>query len=267
MVGEEFVRRTARQHFIHNRSTDAYAINHFEVNIITGDTLENHNRFLTGRICNGMIYLFNTSINMPKMVFVILEDDMINYTPVQGVGAAEHYEVYIEDIIRDFNRIVNSFKQIIPKSATRCNWPKLIFINATLHRNYNNYRLHKEFNEVLDTVTNHHNNVWSAKLLQLWDENDINLFLKHEQRFTKDGLDVFWSAVDRTIAFCNRRMECEEAKYSRQQNAAVNNKNKENADRPQNDRNSSPRDRKIFWNRGDHSGKYNGGPRRRLPKP
>ena len=215
VIGDEFVRKTAKNHFLHTRRPDTFAIKHYEVNVITGDTADKNNNFFTGRICNAMVHLFNKSVNMPKIVAIVLEDDLINHIGDQGIGTTEHYAVYIEDIIKDFKRISEKFKAILPDSATRVNWPKLVFIVPTLHRNYDNYGQRKIFNEVLEAVTKEHEKIcWSLKLLQIWDENDCQLFLKREQRFTREGLNNLWYAIDKTFAFCNRKMFREEARNS-----------------------------------------------------
>ena len=278
IIGDTFVRKSAKQHLINSRREDLTCLKQFEVNVATGDTYDRNNPYFTGRICNSLIKLINNSINMPKLVVLIVENDIINEVKCDGIGSSEHYIAYIENIIKDFKRVIEQFREILPISGQRNTWPKLLFLPATLHRNYsfNKYRERKVFNEVLSTISDHHKDtVWALKLMQVWNENDLSLYSKTEQRYTKEGLDTFWRAVDRTIAFGNRKLNREtnrpppKMSNMTEGEESANEQNSTLKPKPVlNDKNyQNRRDKRIFWNRGGDSTDQKGGSRRRLPPP
>ena len=41
------------------------------------------------------------------------------------------------------------------------------------------------------------------KLLKIWSHDDSNAFLKEPYRFTSEGLDKYWAAVDSAICYWN----------------------------------------------------------------
>ena len=170
---------------------------------------------------------------------------------------------------------MESFSIRLPEQAKRNGWPKLIFLASTLHRNYNDYGDRKAFNLALDTVCAKHNDVLPLRLLQIWNENDTNLYSATEQRYIAAGLPKLWAAIDRTIAFCSKKMSRDELRYENTQLKGagegnippVKPNNNNTKMRKQQDK---PRPEKIFWNRKGHASdeeRRGGRQYRRLPNP
>ena len=211
-----------------------------------------------------MVSLFNKSVNMSKFVAVILENDVINSVDINSCKEAlEHYIIIIENIVKDFNKIVDKFRLILPAYAARPNWPKLVFILPTLHRSYNDYEHRKVFIETIETVCKNQNNVWPVKLLHVWDKNDARLFNKNDQKHTREGMETLWAAIDNTLAFCNRKLHREDAKMKPQ--APVNDA-EPSLDRGDEPANTGPSSRRYTWHRGNR-GRQSNDRQYRLPPP
>ena len=272
MVGDTFVNRTARGSFLRNEHENAYTINNFEVGISAVDKSVAHNPYITSRLNNAMVNLFNGAINMPKIVVVVLEEDLINEVSYEGNAATECYAKYLTEIIDDFHRITTAFRQVLPNNAKKQGWPKLLMIPATLHDDYDNNNARVLFNDTLEAVAQYHNDVCPLKLLQVWDPHDHSIYSKTEQRYINGGVNRLWSAIDRTIAFCNRRICREDARFdktslkntekTKNEQAKTNNAQESRAARF----NPQLENRKIFWNRNNNRNQGKG-PRMPLPKP
>ena len=79
--------------------------------------------------------------------------------------------------------------------------------------------------------------------MQVWDENNMNIFSHREQRFTSEGLHIYWKAVDRTIAYANQRLIRE---VMRNETAQL--RNPDNNAKLQKAAQEEPT-RKVFWDR------------------
>ena len=215
--------------------------------------MECSNPFLIGRINNAMIQGFNNAINMPKMVVIVIENDIINdLKDKDPTTKHEYYGRFLEYIIKTFQETSEKFRKLLPVAAQRPGWPKLIFITPTLHRFYKDYDARVKFIETLNIVAAQYANVWAVKLLQVWDENNTSIYLKYEQRYTGDGLNILWRAVDRSISFCNRKIIREDGKSDSELIRAAKEENEGSADNKEN--NNTNNTRKIFWNRENNSG-------------
>ena len=62
------------------------------------------------------------------------------------------------------------------------------------------------FNERLNTVSQFHEGITVLKLKKIWEPTDSNLFLYESNRFTSEGINAYWAAVDCTIRFMDTIM-------------------------------------------------------------
>ena len=148
---------------------------------------------------------------MPKMVVVILEDDLIKYVG-SGNYVDIYYAKYIEEIIKDFHRLKDKMSNLLPSNSKRTGWPRLVFIQPTLHRYYSNYELRQKLIATIEETIKPFNDVWALKLLQIWDKNNCNYYRYEQQSHTGEGLQALWMAIDRTIHFANQKVIREELK-------------------------------------------------------
>ena len=154
----------------------------------------------------------------------------------------EYYGKYLETIVDHFHCTAEKLRKLLPVNAKRAGWPKLVIITATLHRNYHDYADREKFNKTVKIIAGLHQDVWAMDLVQIWDKNNNNLYAKCEQRLTYEGLGAFWKGVDRTLVFCNKKVNREDNRSDRDQI-----KNDDRANPHQNASNERPTE-KIFWN-------------------
>ena len=80
-----------------------------------------------------------------------------------------------------------------------------MWILPTLHRNYYNFenQLRMVFGQTLIKYAAQIENNLALQLKQVLDEEESNLYLFDQQRFTSDGLSAFFRAVDQTIRYAD----------------------------------------------------------------
>ena len=75
MIGDAFVRKSARQVFLH--MNPCLTTSWFDVHINTAP-LDSKNPYILSRVCNALTEGLNRCINMPKLVVFIPEADFID---------------------------------------------------------------------------------------------------------------------------------------------------------------------------------------------
>ena len=108
IVGDSFVRRSAKQVFLRASEQQCLTTEWFEVKIQTAD-YNTSNPFIVSRICNAITTGLNKSRNMPKMIAIILENDMIldldnekNWNKYAKYAKHEFYGRYLDTIVQHF---------------------------------------------------------------------------------------------------------------------------------------------------------------------
>ena len=71
---------TAQQHFVQQRN---WVNGYFEVSYFASNSSFSHERNALGRLRNNLVFAMNTKKMLPKMLVVILEDDVIKYLEAQ----------------------------------------------------------------------------------------------------------------------------------------------------------------------------------------
>ena len=191
--------------------------------------LLNHNRSPMGRIRNALTAAFNQQNLLPKIIAIILEDDIIKdidkqirmydkkrqkeawcdsedeFEPDETLDTADMYQRIAKFFVKAIAKVIRRFKEAAPKKALKDEWPHTIWITPTTHMNYktSDMESRNKFTNALNSEIKLQDKMSMNPLRQIWDPQDMNLFLKEQQRMTPEGLTTFWSAVDKTIKFCD----------------------------------------------------------------
>ena len=201
------MRRSAKNVYSSMKST--FVATRYKLAVAAADKYSNNNPFLVGRITNSIQKELNKCQNIPKMVLIILEDDMIKDIKTTDREQAEQFFIiYTQYLVKTVQEMIQKFNHILPENAKRNGWPKTIFILPTVHRNYqyDELRLRQILGDVIEHEVKDKENIWALKLLQIWDKNDLNNVRADTNAITQDGLINFWKSVDRTIRFSDKRI-------------------------------------------------------------
>ena len=153
------------------------------------------------RICNGFIYSLQNYNTLPKIVVLVIEDDIINMINHDDFGITKIYTLTMQWLMADLKRIINKFNTFIPSKAK--GMPHFLWIIPTMHNLYPNNNKRKKFGVGLKAIAALHENTSALRLVQVWNPANSELYLSREERLTPQGLIAFWQAVDKTIHFCD----------------------------------------------------------------
>ena len=147
---------------------------------------------------------------LPRLIAIIFEDDLAEAIKVDNFGISEGYEKILKWLLREYTRSILTIKEKLPKKSIRTDWPHLLLIAPSIHKNYHNDKFRRKFTHALEKVvwnrpqTSH---VSTLRLGHTWDQEDGNLFLAHQQRFTDKGVSTLWQAIDKAIRFCITKLD------------------------------------------------------------
>ena len=189
-----------------SREEYGYVKSHFDVTGFCSNNMSD-NPSLVGRMGN----LLNTAVNsmgkkifpFPKLIIVVPDDDFIKNLQEKGVesGSSVSYGRLINYVMTEHERGISSFKENLPAKSKRDGYPHILWILAPNHTNFRNNVDRDRFNRCVEDQCKFHTNVSCLELKKVWDPQDENLFFN--DRFTADGLRCYWTAVDRTIRYCD----------------------------------------------------------------
>ena len=159
------------------------------------------NPSLLARVRNSLVRSINNCIILPRIIVVVLEDELLNEVKTNDYGLSQDYSRRIKWLMNEFRKVIDTINDYVPQNAKSTGFPKFLWISPTRHRNYKNNALRKKFGSCIEAQAKLVENTTCLRLVQKWDFNDSSIFLEQEQRFSNQGKFDFWAAVDKTIEF------------------------------------------------------------------
>ena len=155
------------------------------------------------RIRNLLVGAIHMQVQLPKLIVVVPDNDIIEYIDYRKYGAAEVYAKFLDWIMTQQERLIASQKEYLPLKARQLNYPQIIWIEPPLHDNFDNNTQRAIFGNILSNTAQFYDGVSVLQLKKIWDEKDTKLFVKENKRFTADGMKKYWEAVDKTVKYAD----------------------------------------------------------------
>ena len=182
---------------------DFYMRINYEVNSYYNDELSN-TRNIMARVRNALIFAMNKEWFLPKLIVVVLEEDIIKYVTKNSYTDEKSMSMCITHIVNDFRKAIASFKDVLPSKSKRHNWPHVLWILPVQHVLFKNFVVRQRFSRQFEKIVAMQHNMSALKLRQVWDEHDTSLYLPDYNRFTSLGYKTYWAAVDCTVKYCDK---------------------------------------------------------------
>ena len=219
IIGDKFAAKTYQQYFRDMGKTPVqvnvienfYSIENFEVSGFFNATC--HNSSAIGRVINSLVAAFNKYVELPKIIAVVLDDDVIKNNPIvnhKKMLVREFYTRLIKYMCNMTRRMIKSIKEKLPKKALKNeDWPYVMWIVPPEHTNFENNRLRQIFGNVMEQEVRCFDKMYALRLKQVWHKDDPALVSTDTHEFLPEGHRQYWQAVDRSIRFadfkfCNR---------------------------------------------------------------
>ena len=108
------------------------------------------------------------------MIIIVLDDDLITYFNDDSPGISISLGRMANSIMAEFDKLINTQKEFLPKRSKRPNYPAFIWIQAPLHNNFYNNSERVKFNRELINVARFHENTYVLPMKKIWDQADTS---------------------------------------------------------------------------------------------
>ena len=225
--------RNIEQYYLNRANGSAnHVLSNYDVNYYATNKFCSQNPSMIGRIRNQLIRAINAQQTFPKLVILVLDDDLLSVIDKNRRSNEHTIRKMINWLMRQFERIVEAQKELLPEKAKKMFYPHFMWVEAPHHKYFKNNELRRNFNKILADTAKLYSNTSVFQLKKVWDTEDSNYFLKEANRFTSEGLIAYWSAIDRTTKFCDstlmKKFAKIEFKNSNNKGFGLNNQLREN---------------------------------------
>ena len=213
IVGDNFSNNTFSAHYkfatgpsdSHQvRENPFYAFQNYEVCEFSNNSYDSLYRSMAGHIRNSLIKAVNEHNTLPKLIIVILDDDLI-YGVSKKSDLDDHQQLHILTawLMTEFEKAILAYKDMLPPRSKRSDYSHFLWIAPPTNCNFplhnNDMRVYQ--GKCLSDIVKTKQNMSVLQMVKIWEHTDRNAFLQDAQRFTSDGLDKYWSSIDSAIRY------------------------------------------------------------------
>ena len=155
------------------------------------------------RFRNVLAQLIQDKVILPKFIVVVPDDDIIKYFGYNDHDMTKAYYSILNNIMAEHNKLLMTQKEFLPLKAKKFYYPQIIWIQAPIHKSFNNNNMRELFNHSLNEVVKFHDNTFVLDFKKIWDPENGSLYVQESNRFTSQGLTTYWLAVDCTLRFAD----------------------------------------------------------------
>ena len=207
IIGDRFCFDTVSTHLLTLTEEASYIKRNFEVSQFSTNSFVSNDPNVLSRIFNQLVRAFTEKRALPKLIVVVLEDEIIKQMRFRQEQAAVSTNLKFKKpimwLMREFSKAIESFKDYLPEKAKREKHPHVTWIQPVTNVNLANSSVRDKFGSDLKTYATMFPNMSALRLVQIWDIYDKSLYLGPQQRFTHEGKSQFWRALDKTVRFCD----------------------------------------------------------------
>ena len=208
LIGDEFAFRTFHQYFKEQKTSDhkpdMYTFMNYEVKEYLTTRRDALNRSVISRIWNSLVNAFNEHEQLPKVIVVVLDDDVVKYVKTTNPEAtALVIDRITQWLIREFDRSIFTAKYFLPQKAKKADEPHVLWIAPGTHKYFGDLNNKKRIYQTdsLESFVKVKENMTILKMIKFWDHEDSSFFIYDSYRFTAQGLKNYWLAIDSAIRF------------------------------------------------------------------
>ena len=259
----------AYQYFLQPPFKDFYTRNNYEIKCAFAGEITKNLNFIT-RMVNTFVFLINNNMALPKIIVVMMEQDVVRYLENRQIETREAMKRWFSKMINEFRKATSTAKDILPNKSKKHGWPHILWLIPILHEGFRNFQFTNEVGYALEDAVITQQHMSALRLKQLWDSSDHSLYLEEYGRYTSNGLKCIWEAADRTVKFCDKAIFANDSTITNATSRGVKNKEKQRTyDRNSNNfrsRHRTHQDRhhndRYHWNRNNERDRF-----RKLPSP
>ena len=207
-IGDDFATKSFEQNFqqrYHGEYNGFSRENYDTIGFMNNEYTSNTKNILS-RMRNAFVEAVQKYVLLPKYVVIVCDNDLIKTTKKQITDGSD-FEAMMKKCVNylmvEYRKLVDMQMSYLPKKAKRHAYPTFLWIECPKHVSFKDNDERKVFNDVLQDCAKMHRHTVNLHLKKVWDPEDYNLYIDTADRFTSDGLNRYWAAIDCTIKFAD----------------------------------------------------------------
>ena len=126
VIGDAFCKSTMPQYFLQMPDKDFYCRTNFEVHTAYCDQYAYRGNLL-GRLRSALTGLINREWTLPRLIVIVLEDDVIEYIKKKNFDSHKQIERFLGYLMNEFRKVISTFKELLPTKAKKFAWPHVLW--------------------------------------------------------------------------------------------------------------------------------------------
>ena len=151
------------------------------------------------RIRNALVDALNERLKLPKIILVVVDDDMIIDTKHPKSGISLILGKNLEYLLGEMFRLITTRKDQVAQKCKKAKEPQIIWIKAPNHINLYDGTNRKKFNNCLEASLPFYTDMCYLKLKDRWDFKRKQLCKNN--KFTAEGLSSYWESIDSGVKY------------------------------------------------------------------
>ena len=206
IIGDYFVGSTIQQ-FLKRPYNESYSRTNMEVQTFHPNNTREDSDNPLSRILNVLLSAMRSKAFLPKLMVIILEDDIIKYTRYDDYGVTALYGQLIDYLATEVRKLIDEFKQkFLPAKTSREDYPQVLWVLPTTHMFYhsNKNTLRKKFAGEMEIQLRFQPYMHAVKLSKIWaGVGNHNLVGRYDHRMTVMGIAGFYKDLDEIVRLYN----------------------------------------------------------------
>ena len=201
IIGDEFVAKSYGPYFQQCYGKDendrpGYIKTHYDTTGFCSGSLsvQMHHRNVIGRVHNNLIDAINSQVLLPKVIVVVIEDDLLNAVDHFKIGASDALGPCIEWMFKEFHRTIAAYKEKLPTKARKFKYPQILWVAPVFHDGFGNGNYYREKHARLIQKLAEDYREMHVLYLPMWNTQDMHLVAG--KKMTANGLSKYWEAVN-----------------------------------------------------------------------
>ena len=200
LIGDEFLMK-AIGHLLGGQNCELQQNSFMTTNFTLKPFYTNNldlNRSILGRLRNTLVRAINEQWLLPRMILIILDDDVIESIKFRGKDLHILFEKMVKWLASEFNKLVEIHKEKLTPKAVRKDYPTFICLTPPQNIKFRNNDLRALFARSTRNALMAYPGHISLQLKKIWEFKDSALFANY---FTNIGFKNYWRSVDSAIQF------------------------------------------------------------------
>ena len=208
IIGDDTVMSSFNQYVMNaHRKRELFIKNNFNLHVYATQRSVSNIRSFLARIRNQFAKALDNHQKLPKFITVVMDDNILQDIKVPDNSIGWALSSMFTWLLKQVQLMINIRKDQLPAKAVKNNYPQIFWVEAAQHMFFKNNFARRKLNSALAATAAQFLNNKIVRMKKIWDADDRNLVLEHNNKLTAEGWMKFWASIDNAIKYNERLLE------------------------------------------------------------